>query len=427
MRRFSLRQRRLARGGDLRVAYYSPLPPERTGIAAYSALLLPALQRRLEVEPARRGAPAPRAHVALYHVGNNPDGHAWIVEALRLRPGVVVLHDFVLHHLIAGMTLGRGDAEGYLRALEGEAGLAARLLAYGVIDGSVPPLWESRPHEFPLAGPILEAATGLIVHSRYVERRVREAGYARRVWRIPHPAWPVPPVPPATLPGRPVIGCFGHINATKRIPQLLAAFTGLRRAYPRAQLLLVGPVSPRFDVAGQLARFGLERSDAVLREEYADDERLWALMAASDVCVNLRAPTMGETSGSVVRALALGRPLVVSDVGWFSELPDDVALKVPVDESEVDVLAAALDLLAGNESARAAMGKAAQAYARREHDLERVSEQYAAALELAAGGEEVADAVLREVAQAAAEVGIDAASPEVGAIAGRVRELQLAP
>jgi glycosyltransferase involved in cell wall biosynthesis len=427
MRRFSFRRRRFARGGNVRVAYYSPLPPERTGIAAYSALLLPALQRRLEVEPARRGAPAPTADVSLYHVGNNPDGHAWIVEALRRRPGVVVLHDFVLHHLVAGMTLGRGDAEGYLRALEGEAGLAGRLLGHGVIDGRVPPLWESRPHEFPLAGPILDWATGLIVHSRYVERRTREAGYAGRVSRIPHPAWAVPPVPPARLPGRPVIGCFGHINATKRIPELLAAFTRLLREHPRAQLVLVGPVSPRFDVAGQLARFGLERSDAVLREEYADEERLWALMAASDVCVNLRAPTMGETSGSVVRVLALGRPLVVSDVGWFSELPDDVALKVPVDEREVDVLAAALDLLAGNESARAAMGNAARAYTRREHDLERVSERYAAALELAAGGDEVADAVLRELAQAAAEVGIDAASPEVGAIAGRVRELQLAP
>ena len=53
---------------------------------------------------------------------------------------------------------------------------------------------------------------------------------------------------------------------------------------------------------------------------------LWALMAACDACINLRAPTMGETSGTAVRALALGKPLVVSDVGWFAELPDEVAL-----------------------------------------------------------------------------------------------------
>ena len=58
-------------------------------------------------------------------------------------------------------------------------------------------------------------------------------------------------------------------------------------------------------------------------------------MAACDACVSLRSPTMGETSGTAIRALSLGKPLVVSDVGWFSELPDDVALKVPVDEDEV--------------------------------------------------------------------------------------------
>ena len=53
-------------------------------------------------------------------------------------------------------------------------------------------------------------------------------------------------------------------------------------------------------------------------------------MAACDVHVNLRSPTMGETSGTTIRALSLGKPLVVSDAGWFGELPDDVALKVPV-------------------------------------------------------------------------------------------------
>ncbi len=73
---------------------------------------------------------------------------------------------------------------------------------------------------------------------------------------------------------------------------------------------------------------------------------------------------MGETSGTAIRALALGKPLVVSDVGWFAELPDDVALKVPVDDDEVDTLVAALDLLASRPDVRAAMGAAALELAR---------------------------------------------------------------
>ena len=108
-------------------------------------------------------------------------------------------------------------------------------------------------------------------------------------------------------------------------------------------------------------------------------------MAACDACISLRSPTMGETSGSAIRALSLGRPLVVSDLGWFSELPDDVALKVPVDEDEIPALATALELLASSEPTQLAMSDAARAYAQREHDLGRVAESYAAALEEAAG------------------------------------------
>ena len=127
---------------------------------------------------------------------------------------------------------------------------------------------------------------------------------------------------------------------------------------------------------------------------------MWSLMAACDVLVNLRYPTMGETSGSVIRALTLGKALVVSDVGWFSELPDDAVLKVPVDELEVDILRAAIEVAAdhGRE-----LGEAGRAYVQREHDLGRVADAYVAALETAAGGDVVDDAVLRRVAEAAAE------------------------
>ena len=114
----------------------------------------------MDVVFARRGRlrRAPRADIALYHVGNDPQMHGWIVEALRRRPGVVVLHEFVLHHLVSGITLARGDVDGYVHALEREVGLAGRLLGFAVADGRIDPLWETRAHEFPLAREIsLEA------------------------------------------------------------------------------------------------------------------------------------------------------------------------------------------------------------------------------------------------------------------------------
>ena len=386
----------------MRVAYYSPLPPSRSGIADYSKLLLPALRERIDVVVAIEGKRAPAADVALYHIGNDPDAHGWIVDALYKRPGVVVLHEFVLHHLIAGITIGRGNGRGYLDAMERDLGVAGRLLGLGVLDNLLPLLWETQPERFPLAGPILDHAHGLIVHSHYVGDRARAAGYDGRIWRIPHPVWPSVDVEPARdVSGAPLIGCFGYLNMNKRIPQLLEAFASLRRRLPGARLLLAGAAGERFDVGRRLERLGL--TEGVERLDYVPEEQMWSLMAACDVLVNLRYPTMGETSGSVIRALSLGKPLLVSDVGWFSELPDDVALKIPVDEYEVATVEAALGFAVEHG---ATLGANARAYVEREHALPRVADAYVAALEVAAGGDAVDDAVLYRVAEAAVEAGV---------------------
>jgi glycosyltransferase involved in cell wall biosynthesis len=407
----------------VKVAIFSPMPPERSGIADYSLHLLPALRARCDVVMVKRGAKRPPrgTDLCVYHVGNNPEAHGWIVDALRRTPGVVVLHDFVLHHLVAGLTIGRRDGHGYLDAMEREGGVVGRLLGHAVLDKRIPPLWENRPQDFHLAGEVLDRATGLIVHSHYVCDRARGAGFAGPVWIVPHPAFPVPAVPPVGVPGEPLFGSFGNVNASKRVPQLLEAFARVRRGHSAAGLLLVGATSPGFDLDRRLQRLGLD-GGGLVREGYVDEQRLWGLMEACDVHVNLRSPTMGETSGTAIRALALGKPLVVSDVGWFAELPGDVALKVPVDD-ETQTLVAALELLASRLDVREAMGAAARELAGREHDPERVADRYVAAFEQAAGGEAVRDAVLMEVSEAAARVGIEPGSAEAREIAARLAEV----
>jgi glycosyltransferase involved in cell wall biosynthesis len=219
--------------------------------------------------------------------------------------------------------------------------------------------------------------------------------------------WPLgAAIDPATdVGGDPLIGCFGFLNMNKRIPQLLEAFAAFRRERPGARLLLAGAAGERFDVGRRLERLGL--TEGVERLDYVPEHRMWSLMAACDVLVNLRYPTMGETSGSVIRALSLGKPLLVSDVGWFSELPDDAVLKIPVDEHEVAVIEAALGVAADHG---ASLGAAARGYVEREHALPGVADAYVAALEAAAGGDAVNDAVLWRIAEAAAEVGVADAS-----------------
>ena len=384
--------------------------------------------RTLDVEVVRRGRKrAPRGvDVALYHVGNNPDAHAWIVDALRRSPGVVVLHDFVLHHLVAGMTVGRRDGHGYLDAMEREHGVVGRLLGHGVLDKRIPPLWESRPEEFPLARFVLQHATGL-------DRPLADGSRprARRRVRGPDLGRAAPRVAGARRRAQrvsrgPTVGCFGVVNASKRIPELLRAFAGVRERHPEATLLLVGPTSPGFDLDRRLQRLGLD-DEGLVREDWVDERRLWELMAG----VRRLASTSGtrrwaRRRGASIRSLSLGKPLVVSDVGWFSELPDDVALKVPVDATRSRRSTAALELLVTRDDVRATMGEAA---AERSRGASTTSSAWPTSTPPRSRRRPVArsvgDAVLREVSEAAADVGISPEGAEAGEIARRLAEVEL--
>jgi glycosyltransferase involved in cell wall biosynthesis len=211
-----------------------------------------------------------------------------------------------------------------------------------------------------------------------------------------------------------IVGSFGHLNPAKRVPQLLEGFALLRERVPEALLLVVGSVAPGL---------GFEPPEDAVHFDYVPEDRLWSLLAATDICVSLRYPTMGETSGVAVRALEAGRPQVVSDIGWFSELPEEVALKVPVGDDEVEVLAEHLTRLAEDAGLRTLMGAEARALAEQEHDLGRVADAYAETLEVAAGGEAVRGAVAGAVASAAAEVGLQPNGEAVGEIAERLKEV----
>jgi glycosyltransferase involved in cell wall biosynthesis len=414
----------------VKVAYFSPMPPSTSGIADYSALLVPELQKLIDVEvvsEAKRGM-GKGCDIALYHVGNNPEHHGWIVEALRERPGLVVLHEHVLHHLVAGMTIAVGDQDGYLRAMQRDAGVVGRLMAHGIIDGVVPPVWESRPMDFPLCGEILDLATGLIVHSQTVEDAARSRGYVGPIYRIPHPAWPKPEIaldPALAGVTGPIFGAFGHLNTAKRAPQLVEAFAQVVEQEPEAKLLLVGAASEEIHIDGRLAEIEQAHPGSVIRLPYVEEDRLWNLIAGCDVCVCLRYPTMGETSGIAIRALVCGRPLIVSDVGWFSELNDDVAVKVPVEDGEVEGIAAQMVVLARDTNAREVMSGAASRCADEALAVARVAEQYRQAIVDAGGGAVVRAAVLQDVSVAAGSVGLDAASPSLAELASRLREVRI--
>ncbi|MBL8115279.1 MAG: hypothetical protein JNK60_20520, partial [Acidobacteria bacterium] len=179
----------------------SPLPPLRSGIADYTHELLAPLEAHFEVvtyapRDASRAIAGPHAAV-LFQLGNDPL-HEPSVAALakkRTMPAVVVLHDFVLHHLFAAAYLDTGRTAEYVAALEKAHGERGRALGERNVYGPRLPVWDLDPWAFPLSRGVLLDADAVLVHSRLVRGAVLRARPGLFCVEVPHHVVPAPETP----------------------------------------------------------------------------------------------------------------------------------------------------------------------------------------------------------------------------------------
>ncbi len=366
----------------MRVAFFSPLPPARSGIADYSEALIQHLAPLADVEvfsgPGQRFDPE-RFDVALYHVGNN-GYHDFVYETAVRHPGVVVMHESNLHHLIAHLTIKRGDWDAYVAECEYNGGATAREFAERVRKLETGPDYEG----VPMTRRLLESARGVIVHSRFMESEVRAAGFAGPIAVIPHGAW----IPEADRQGwryklgldeiTPLIGIFGFLKPYKRIAESLRAFRRVVRFNPHARMILVGEPHPDFPIEPMIRSMGLSANVRVLG--FAAIEDFVGYLGACDIVLNLRYPTVGESSGTLLRSMGLGKAVLVTDIGSFAELPEDVCLKVPVGPGEEDLLFEYLNLLVSRPEVARALGARAKTWVAETCNWAAVARQYAAFL-----------------------------------------------
>ncbi len=317
-----------------------------------------------------------------YQMGNNLY-HEGVFDLASSRAGALTLHDVWLHHLTVERTLGHQDLTGYVEALTRD---------HGWIGGAValPPRWgaygSAGMFALPVHRTLLRGQAGVLVHSEWAARVVREEAQLE-AYVVPMPV-PLPLVGAGLrvaskelrqrlkVPlSAPLIGSFGFQTPIKRTRVALRALAqpGLERAY----LLVAGEVAKALDLEGLARQLGV--NDRVRVTGFLAEDEFPVAIAACDLCVNLRYPTAGETSASLLRVLALGCPAVVSDYAQFAELPEAAVTKIPLDSNagdeggEVAALAARLVSLLGDRPRLESMRRAARRHVELEHDPSRAA------------------------------------------------------
>ncbi len=390
-----------------RLAMFSPLSPVQSAIADYTEGLLPGLARHFDITAVTTGDYTPTHPIfqpdaqpripcigydefqrradefdlILYQLGDEAKIHGYMFDAIPRYPGVVVLHDLVLHHAIVGLTLARGDVDGYIAEMCYAYGEQGRLLAQEVIAGNGDAIFS----RYPLVERTLDNCLGVIVHNNYVRDRVRGLRPELPVQRIVQPFFLPTGFPPdfdgaafrrqLGLDGRPVVASFGFFVPDKRLGLTLRAFKRLLRRHPAAIYLLVGGHSPYYDLNAELSAMGL--GGRVRLTGWQTSVPFVRHMFAADVAVHLRYPHIGGTPYTPIRLLGLGVPTIVSDIEPLAELPADAVVRIkPDDPDEEAMLFSAMDYLLIRRDVAQAMAANGRRYVAADHDLAAVTQQF---------------------------------------------------
>jgi len=400
----------------VRVAWFSPMPPSRSGIAAYSAEVLPLLGARgigADVYVDTNAHDFVWKHrrdpydLTVFQLGN-ASCHDYIWAYLFRYPGLVVLHDAQLHQaralaLTKRWVPRRDDYLAEFRANHPDAPPSVGEVVAAGFGGSLYVHW---PH----IRLVVESARLTLVHNERLLGDLREKyPHARFDAIAMGVADPLEPpraadaiadiraragIPPDAL----VVAAFGGITPEKRIGPLLTALSTLSARHPRLHLLLVGAAVDHYDVITDATRWAVK--DRVHVTGYVPDAHLPDYLLAADVCACLRWPTNRETSASWLRCLAAGRPTLVSGLSDLVDVPtldprgwallDTSPMPRPPVAVSIDVvdephsLRLALDRLLTDEGLRRELGVSARAWWASHHQLSMMAEGYVAAIARAA-------------------------------------------
>jgi len=388
-----------------KLAFVSPLPPEKSGIADYSAELLPELSKYYDITVIIKQSQITDSWInnnclvkesgwfeknhhqfdrILYHIGNS-HFHEHMPALIENAPGTVVLHDFFLgnifyyqeyHKKIPGALSAALD---FSHGQEALTDISHHQNLSGILD------------KYPVNLKILTTAKGIITHSEFSKKLATE-WYRKKCfdkWKV------IPlmrkPVRMNKMKSRKelvikkdefIITSFGLIDPKKQSFQILEAFNKSKlKDDDDSMLFFVGQ--------NNTGNYGEKMSDFIRSNKLEHKVKIvgWTelpvykkYIAASDIAVQLRTKSRGETSAAIMDCLNQGTATIVNANGSFAELPADAVLMLP-DEFSQDQITAAIEHLKDNHKLRAEIGKKAKKHISAEHAPARCAKLYFEAIE----------------------------------------------
>ncbi len=316
----------------------------------------------------------------LYHMGNNYEAHGYIYEALKSHPGVVVLHDYVLQGFHAERYETTGDFEVYRQLQRMYYGENGESIANNIARPETHPIWESAAAmNYPLNEDVLESAKAVIVHSNFVKDKI-QVGFHKSIVKINHHGHFLKTFDRNSVRDRMginkdsfLISSIGYINKNKRFDVILSALDELKN--PDITYVIAGK-----DRGNLLKNYIEGKNLNILVKGHLGLEDLEALIYVSDVCINLRYPTMGESSGALLRMMGYGKPVLVTNFGSYADFPDYSVLKIDPDIDEKELIKRFVKTLFLDENFRRSLGEEAANYVQKECSIEKCALEYASFL-----------------------------------------------
>lgn len=394
--------------GRKKLAFFTPLPPKQSGISDYSVDIISELQKYYDIDVfidddyqptgsygdavqifSHEEYEAKREQYidTVYQVGNS-EFHMYMFPYIQKYHGTVVLHDYNLHGVAVYMAFDDHDADytlyrdllcsdydkndvrNYISKLKkGETG-------YHIYD-------------MPVNGFVTNYATKVIVHSEEAREKLLYKNIGCDVTHI----WSYAKVEDYIAdnakskvsmgydPDDFVLAAFGHVHETKRIIPILKAFSKISLQNVKAKLLFVGKLDKNLENLFYQTLDIEKIADKVKVTGYTELDDFIHYIDMTDICLNLRYPYNGETSGSLMRIFAKGKCVIVNDIGSFGEFPDEICAKIPnvmdlSEQQEVEYIENAIMSLMNDSQYMLKMRQAAFNFAKENLDLPKIGVEY---------------------------------------------------